>query len=70
MARIVYALFRADVRVVDAYKKAALSRLLLESVTSTEPGERLDEKLAKLSLPINYSERECRHVTFPLGNRS
>ncbi|KAF7432917.1 inositol polyphosphate 5-phosphatase [Pleurotus ostreatus] len=52
----VYALFRADVRVIDAYKKAALSRLLLESVTSTEPGERLDEKLAKLSLPVNYSE--------------
>ncbi|KAJ8473729.1 hypothetical protein ONZ45_g16188 [Pleurotus djamor] len=53
--RPVYAIFRCDVRVVDTLKKSALSRLLLESVTSTEPGEKLDEKLAKLSLP-SYTE--------------
>lgn len=36
---------------MDAMKKAALSRLLLETVISSAPGEKLDEKLATLVLP-------------------
>ncbi|OBZ76240.1 Inositol-1,4,5-trisphosphate 5-phosphatase 1 [Grifola frondosa] len=47
--RPVFALFRTEVRIVDHAKRAALSRLLLESVTSTAPGEKLDEKLASLT---------------------
>lgn len=53
----VFALLRADVRVIDAVKRAALSRLLLESVVSTAPGEKLDEKLAALTLPADFVER-------------
>ncbi|CCM05549.1 uncharacterized protein FIBRA_07776 [Fibroporia radiculosa] len=45
----VFALFRAEVRIIDQAKRADLSRLLFESVTATAPGETLDEKLAKLS---------------------
>jgi hypothetical protein len=48
---------RADVRIIDTVKRAALSRLLLESVVSTSPGEKLDEKLAALALPADYVER-------------
>ncbi|OJT12528.1 Inositol-1,4,5-trisphosphate 5-phosphatase 1 [Trametes pubescens] len=47
--RAVFALFRAEVRIIDHVKRAALSKLLLESVTSTAPGEKLDEKLAGLT---------------------
>ena len=36
---------------MDAVKKAALSKLLLETVFSSAPGENLDEKLATLVLP-------------------
>lgn len=49
---------RADVRVIDAVKRATLSRLLLESVISTAPGEKLDEKLAALTLPVDLIERK------------
>ncbi|CAA7259620.1 unnamed protein product [Cyclocybe aegerita] len=52
----VFARYRAKVRVVDPVKKAALSRMLLESIVSTEPGESLDEKLANLTLPMNTVE--------------
>ncbi|KAL0949308.1 hypothetical protein HGRIS_009384 [Hohenbuehelia grisea] len=52
----VFALFRASVRIVDAVKKAALARLLFDNVTSTAPGEKLDEKLAKLSLPPDLAQ--------------
>jgi len=45
----VFALFRAEVRVIDQTKRTTLSRLLLDSVTSTAPGEKLDEKLANLT---------------------
>jgi hypothetical protein len=48
---------RADVRIIDAMKKAALSRMLLESVVSTAPGEKLDEKLSALALPADFVER-------------
>lgn len=53
----VFSLFRADVRIIDAVKRAALSRLLLESVVSTAPGEKLDEKLAAMTLPTDFVER-------------
>ncbi|OCH92145.1 hypothetical protein OBBRIDRAFT_824865 [Obba rivulosa] len=49
--RPVFAIFRAEVWIIDHAKRAALSRLLLESVTSTAPGERLDEKLASMTFP-------------------
>jgi hypothetical protein len=48
---------KADVRVIDAMKKAALSRLLLDSVVATAPGEKLDEKLTALALPADFVER-------------
>jgi len=54
--RPVFALMKADVRINDAVKKAALSRMLLESVISTTPGEKLDEKLSALALPADFVE--------------
>ncbi|KAI0346811.1 inositol polyphosphate phosphatase [Trametopsis cervina] len=47
--RPVFAIFRAEIRVIDHAKRASLSRLLLDNVTSTAPGEKLDEKLASLA---------------------
>ncbi|KAH6915044.1 phosphatidylinositol phosphate phosphatase [Coprinopsis sp. MPI-PUGE-AT-0042] len=47
----VFAIFRAEVRIIDSVKKAVLSQLLLESVASTQPGEKLDEKLKSTVLP-------------------
>jgi len=44
---------RADARVIDTLKRAALSRLLLESVVLTTAGEKLDEKLAALTLTVD-----------------
>lgn len=55
-----FAIFRAEVRIIDAVKKATLSRLLLESVISTDPGEKLDEKLAALILPSDTGDRTYR----------
>ena len=46
----VFAIFRAGVCIVDSVKKAALQKLLFNSVVSTEPGEKLDEKLASMTL--------------------
>ncbi|KAI0265790.1 SacI homology domain-containing protein [Gloeopeniophorella convolvens] len=63
--RPVYAAFRATVHIIDEAKKAALGRLLAENVTSTAPGETLDEKLAALTfhhtsdLPPPSSETEA-----------
>ncbi|KAH8118625.1 inositol polyphosphate phosphatase [Phellopilus nigrolimitatus] len=48
--RPVFAIFRAEVRVIDATKRNALHRLLLDSVVSTGPDEKLDEKLASMTL--------------------
>ena len=42
-------IFRAEVRIVDQVKKAALSRMLLQGVSSTLPDEKLDEKLVALT---------------------
>ncbi|KAF8897747.1 inositol polyphosphate phosphatase [Infundibulicybe gibba] len=55
--RPVFAIFRGEVRIIDPVKRAALSRLLLENVLSTNPGEKLDEKLASLTLPADFTER-------------
>ncbi|KAJ3518071.1 hypothetical protein NLJ89_g77 [Agrocybe chaxingu] len=52
----VFARYRAQVRIVDPVKKATLSRMLLESIVSTGPGESLDEKLANLTLPTDTTE--------------
>lgn len=46
----VFAIFRTTVWIVDRVKQDALARLLLENVTSTSNGEKLDEKLAALTL--------------------
>ncbi|KAI0335627.1 inositol polyphosphate phosphatase [Cubamyces sp. BRFM 1775] len=54
--RPVFAIFRAEVRIIDHAKRAALSKLLLENVTSTAPGEKLDEKLAGLAFTPEESE--------------
>jgi len=48
--RPVFALFRAVVWIIDRVKQDALARLLLDNVTSTSNGEKLDEKLAALAL--------------------
>ncbi|KAK7695728.1 hypothetical protein QCA50_000364 [Cerrena zonata] len=47
--RPVFALFRASVRIIDHTTRLALSRMLFDNVTSTAPGEKLDEKLASLA---------------------
>ena len=54
---LVFALFRAEVRIIDHAKRAALQKLLLENVTTTSPGEKLDEKLASLTLFSDASDR-------------
>jgi len=54
----VFALFRTTVWVVDQAKRDALARLLLENVTSTSNGEKLDEKLAALTLHPLTDDRE------------
>ena len=56
--RPVFALFRTTVWVVDQAKRDALARLLLENVTSTSNGEKLDEKLAALTLHPSIDDRE------------
>ena len=61
---VVYALFRATVRIVDYAKKETLSRLLTESVTSTAPGEKLEEKLARSALNVEYMYIEAIHLEF------
>ena len=53
-----FALFRAEVRIIDHAKRAAIQKLLLENVTSTAPGEKLDEKLASLTFTTEERERE------------
>lgn len=56
---LVFGIFSAEVRVIDQTKRANLSHLLLENVTSTAPGEKLDEKLAALTFSNDTSERKC-----------
>jgi len=45
----VFAVFRPAIRIIDHDKRAVLHQQLLQSVTSTAPGEKLDEKLAALT---------------------
>ncbi|KAG6916702.1 hypothetical protein DXG01_005651 [Tephrocybe rancida] len=52
----VFGIFRAEVRIIDPVKKLALSRLLLNSITSTIPGEQLNEKLAALVFPSDITK--------------
>lgn len=64
--RPVFALFRTMVWIVDRVKQDALARLLLENVTSTSNDEKLDEKLAALTLqPLT---NDCVCSNFVLGS--
>ena len=53
----VFALFKTVVWIVDQAKRDALARLLLENVTSTSNDEKLDEKLAALTLHSSIDDR-------------
>ena len=53
-----FGIYRAEIKIVDHVKRAALSRIILDNITSTEPGELLDEKLASLTLPTAVGERK------------
>ena len=57
MVDAVFALFSAEIRMIDHMKRAALSHYLLDNVTSTIPGDKLDEKLASLTLFSDASDR-------------
>jgi hypothetical protein len=57
--RPVFGLFRTVVWIVDRAKRDALARLLLENVTSTSTGEKLDEKLAALTLHPSTDDCAC-----------
>ena len=59
---IVFAIYDAEVRIIDPVKKATLSQILLESVVSMEPGEKLDKKLANLAMP---DTRQCMNLVMP-----
>ena len=61
----VFAIFRTVVWIVDRVKQDALARLLLENVTSTSNGEKLDEKLAALTL--HPSVNDCAYFNPVLG---
>ncbi|KAJ7498702.1 SacI homology domain-containing protein [Mycena latifolia] len=52
----VFGIFRAAVRIIDVAKRTALSQLLLRSVITTAPGEKLDDKLAALALPATFGD--------------
>ncbi|KAK0230560.1 inositol polyphosphate phosphatase [Armillaria fumosa] len=54
--RPVFAIFRANVRIIDSTKRAALQKVLLDSVISTVPGEKLDEKLASLIITLDHQD--------------
>lgn len=58
--RPVFALFRTVVWIVDRAKRDALARLLLENVTSTSNGEKLDERLAALT--FHQSTNNCAYI--------
>ncbi|KAG6821534.1 hypothetical protein H0H93_000043 [Arthromyces matolae] len=55
---ILFAIFRAEIRIIDAVKRHSLSRLLFNSIASGEEhsGEQLDEKLASLVFPSDITE--------------
>ncbi|TDL29681.1 DNase I-like protein, partial [Rickenella mellea] len=47
--RPVFGIFRSEIRIIEVVKRAALQRFLFDSVTSTAPGQKLDEKLAAMA---------------------
>ena len=59
----VFAIYNAEVRIIDRAKKATLSQVLLESTVSMEPGEKLDKQLANLVLPPDT--RQCMSLITP-----
>ena len=59
----VFAIYNAEVRIIDRIKKAALSQMLLENTASMEPGDKLDKKLANLILPADT--RQCMDLIMP-----
>lgn len=61
-----FGLFKADICIIDVVKRAALSKLLLDNVSSTAPGQTLDEKLASLALHLDVNGNEQRMRTFHL----
>ncbi|KIY47483.1 DNase I-like protein [Fistulina hepatica ATCC 64428] len=54
--RPVFAIFRAAVRIIDAAKRTTLSKSLLDTVTSTASGEKLDDKLTSMMRSPDYPE--------------
>jgi synaptojanin len=58
---LVFGLFRAEVRVIDTVKRAALSRLLLETTLAAAPGEMLEEKIAALVLPSDADDCKTKY---------
>lgn len=54
----VFATFKASVTVIDKTKREELARLLLDSITSTAPEEKLDEKLSTLMLTNEAADCE------------
>jgi len=54
----VFVIFRPNIRIIDQVKKATLSRLLLDTVIHTAPGEKLDDKLASMLLPDDFGMTE------------
>jgi hypothetical protein len=56
--------FRAEVRIVDPVKKAALSKTLLQGVSSTFHDERLNERLVALTFHDPSANRRW-YASFP-----
>lgn len=64
-------MFTTEIRIVDYTKRAALSRALFENVTSTLPGEKLDEKLASITFSNGVPDCEYSLIrTFRSASRS
>ena len=59
---LVFALFRTEVRIVDTVKRAALSRLLLETTLAAVPGDMLEEKIAALALPSDKDDCKASYL--------
>lgn len=57
----VFAMFRAEIRKIDAQKKAALRKRLLQMVTSKGPGENLEEHLQHLVLNQPFDD-DCQSI--------
>jgi hypothetical protein len=51
---------------VDEAKKASIAKMLADNVVVTAPGEKLDEKLARLTFPIEASDDRACFATRPV----